>query len=52
MSVGPKLGVLGLFKPTSDSVLNQYNPGDDFNFVLHVSRVGTHRSNEWEGRHD
>ena len=35
MSVGPKLGVLGGL--TSETSQN-------------VSRVGTHRSNEWEGR--
>ena len=35
MSVGPKLGVLGGL--TSETSQN-------------VSRLGTHRSNEWEGR--
>jgi hypothetical protein len=52
MSVGPKWAVFGAdLRRISDSVrLRQYNPGDDFNIVFHVSRVGTHRSNEWEGR--
>jgi hypothetical protein len=39
MSVGPKLWVLGSFRVlTSETRVN-------------VSRFGTHRSNEWEGRH-
>jgi hypothetical protein len=39
MSVGPKYGVLGSFRVlTSETRVN-------------VSRFGTHRSNEWEGRH-
>jgi hypothetical protein len=42
----------GRLRLNTDSVrLRQYNPGDDFNIVSHVSRVGTHRPNEWEGRH-
>jgi hypothetical protein len=51
---GAKIGQKGAdLRRISDSVrLRQYNPGDDFNIVSHVSRVGTHRSNEWEGRHD
>jgi hypothetical protein len=36
MSVGSKIGVLGVL--TSGTRVN-------------VSRLGTHRSNEWEGRH-
>jgi hypothetical protein len=42
----------GRLRLNTDSVrLRQYNTGDDFNIVSHVSRVGTHRPNEWEGRH-
>jgi hypothetical protein len=40
MSVGPKLGVFG----RNTRVLTN-------GVRAHVSRVGTHRSNEWEGRH-
>jgi hypothetical protein len=50
MSVGPKLGVFG-------SRLSQMRHRSVTLCMMrccikHVSRVGTHRPNEWEGGHD
>ena len=39
MSVGPKYDVLGVFRVLTNGVR------------VNVSRFGTHRSNEWEGKY-
>jgi hypothetical protein len=50
MSVGPKwrdLGVKGRVTIVTDAASLSHLDSDR---IKHVSRVGTHRSNEWEGR--
>ena len=48
---GAKIDDLGLFWVTivTDAASLSHLDSDR---IKHVSRVGTHRSNEWEGRHD
>ena len=51
MSVGSKiddLGVKGRVTIVTDAASLSHLDSDR---IKHVSRVGTHRSNEWEGRH-